>query len=69
MPNILKTDFIDSHLDFFSANCAKFCNVHEERFHQGMFVIEQRYQGKWTAFMLTYISRENQNMKYKQKSK
>ena len=69
----LKLHFLDSHLDFFPANCGKFSDEHGERFHQDMSVIEQRYQGMWSASMLAdycwMIFRDNPDVEYKRKSK
>jgi hypothetical protein len=48
----LKMHFLFSHLDFFPINCGDVSDEHGERFHQDISVMEHRYKGKWSAFML-----------------
>lgn len=42
----LKIHFLHSHLDFFPPNLGAVSDEHGERFHQDIFTIEKRYQGK-----------------------
>lgn len=48
----LKIHFLDSHLDFFPTNLGAVSDEHGERFHQEIFTMETRYQGKWNPRML-----------------
>ncbi|KAJ4442405.1 hypothetical protein ANN_03991 [Periplaneta americana] len=48
----LKIHFLHSHLDFFPPSCGAFSDEHGERFHQDIYVMEQRYQGRWNETML-----------------
>jgi hypothetical protein len=48
----LKVHFLDSHLDFFPENLGTVSNEHGERFHQDIYNMEKRYQGKWSLSML-----------------
>ena len=48
----LKIHFLHSHLDFFPANLGAVSDEHGERFHQDIFQMEKRYQGKWSPHML-----------------
>jgi hypothetical protein len=48
----LKVHFLDSHLDFFSENLGAVSDEHRERFHQDIYNMEMRYQGKWSLSML-----------------
>jgi hypothetical protein len=47
-----KVHFIDSHLDVFSENLRTVSNVHGERFHQDISIMERRYPGKWSPSIL-----------------
>jgi hypothetical protein len=48
----LKIHFLDSHLDFFPENLGAVSDEHGERFHQAIYNMEKRYQGKWSLSML-----------------
>ena len=43
----------EPHLDFFPANLGEVSDGQGERFHQDIMAMDKRYQGKWTASMLT----------------
>ena len=49
----LKIHFLHSHLDFFSDNLGDVSNEHGEKFHQNIFEVETRYQGKPNDRMLS----------------
>jgi hypothetical protein len=40
-------------LDFFPENLGAVSDEHEEIFHQDIYNMEKRYQGKWSLSMLT----------------
>jgi hypothetical protein len=48
----LKVHFIDSHRDFLPENLEGVSNDHKQQFHQDIFTLEKRYQGKWSTSML-----------------
>jgi hypothetical protein len=48
----LKVHFLGSHLDFFPENLGAVSDEHGERFHQDIYKMEKRYQGKWSLSML-----------------
>jgi hypothetical protein len=48
----LKVYFLGSHLDFFPENLGAVSDEHGERFHQNIYNMEKRYQGKWSLSML-----------------
>ena len=43
----LNLHFLFSHFDFFKANLSDYSEEHEERFHQDLKEMENRYQGIW----------------------
>jgi hypothetical protein len=47
----LKVHFLGSHLDLFPENLGAVSDEHGERFHQDIYNIEKRYQGKWSLSM------------------
>jgi len=49
----LKIHFLVSQLDFFPENLSEVSDEHSEGFHQDIMAMDKRYQGKWTASMLT----------------
>ena len=63
---------VESHLDFFPENLGEVSDEQGERFHQGIMVIEKRYQGKWTSGMLAdycwALKRDVPDDKYRRKS-
>jgi hypothetical protein len=48
----LKVYFLGSDLDFFPENLGAVSDEHGERFHQDIYNMEKRYQGKWSLSML-----------------
>jgi hypothetical protein len=48
----LKVHFLGSHLDFFPENLGAVSDEHERDFHQAIYNMEKRYQGKWSLSML-----------------
>jgi hypothetical protein len=48
----LKVHFLGSHLDFFPENLGAVSDEYGERFHQDIYNMERRYQGKWSLSML-----------------
>jgi len=42
----LKVHFVDSHLDLFPENLGTVSNVHGERFHQDISIMERPCKGK-----------------------
>jgi hypothetical protein len=48
----LKVHFLGSHLDFFPENLGAVSDEHGERFHQDIYNVEKRYQGKWSLSIL-----------------
>jgi hypothetical protein len=48
----LKVHFLDSRLDFFPENLVAVSDENGERFHQYIYNMEKRYQGKWSLSML-----------------
>ena len=49
----LKLHFLDSHLDKFPENLSDYSEEQEERFHQDMSEMEERYQGVWNEHMMS----------------
>ena len=49
----LKVRILHSHLDFFPENLRAVSDEHGERCHQGIAVLEMRYQSKWSVNALT----------------
>jgi hypothetical protein len=45
--------FLHSNLDFFPQNLGSVSDEHGQRFHQDIAVMQKRYQGKWSANMLS----------------
>ena len=48
----LKIHFLHSHLDYFPLNCGAVSDEHCERFHQTIWTMQQRYQGRWIPSLL-----------------
>jgi hypothetical protein len=48
----LKVHFLGSHLDFFPESLGAVSDEHGERFHQDIYNMEKRYQGKRSLSML-----------------
>lgn len=48
----IKMHFLQSHLDYFPANCGDYSEEQGERFHQDIKTMETRYQGRWDINML-----------------
>ena len=49
----IKVHFLLSHLDLFSESLGALSNEQGERFHQDISEMEERYQRKWDAVMLS----------------
>jgi hypothetical protein len=49
----LKVHFLGSHLDFFPENLGAVSDERREIFHQDIYNMEKRYQGKWSLSMLS----------------
>ncbi|CAB3229261.1 unnamed protein product [Arctia plantaginis] len=68
----LKIHFLDSHLDLFPPNLGAVSDEHGARFHQDIFTIEKRYQGKLSPTMLADycwgLQRDVPDAKYRRKS-
>jgi hypothetical protein len=47
----IKVRFLDSHLDCFPENPRTVSDQHGKPFHQDIFTMERRYQGKWSQRM------------------
>ena len=48
----IKMHFLFSHLDKFPDNLGDVSDEQEERFHQTLMAVEERYQGRWDRHML-----------------
>ena len=48
----IKVHSLHSHLDRFPENLGDFLKEQGKRFHQGMKVMEERYQGRWNRHMM-----------------
>ena len=48
----LKLHFLHSHLSFFPANLGHVSDEHEERHHQEMMMMKNRYQGRFSSRMM-----------------
>ncbi len=48
----IKVNFLNSHLDKFPGNLGDVSDDQDERFHQDIKAMEQRYQGKWDTHMM-----------------
>ena len=44
--------FLDSHLDIFPVNLGAVRDEKDERFHQDIQFMEDRYQGRWDCHMM-----------------
>jgi len=68
----LKIHFLESHLDFFPENLGEVSDEHGERFHQDIWALEKRYEGKWTSSILAdycwTLKRDVPEAKYRRKS-
>ena len=49
----IKMDFLNLHLDYFPANCGDYSEEQDERFHQDIRIMEERYQGGWDITMFS----------------
>ena len=50
----IKVHYLHSHLSEFPANLGNVSEKQEERFHQDVKVMEERYQGRWNCNMMAY---------------
>ena len=68
----IKLLFLFSHLDYFPENFGDVSDKQGERFHQDIKIMEERYQGRWDAHMISdycwTLSRDWAGQRYKQKS-
>ena len=48
----LKMHFLHSHLDFFPENLGAVSDEQDERFHQDIQAMEERYKGIWNEGMM-----------------
>ncbi len=68
----LKINFLHSHLDFFQKNLGTVSDEQEERFHQNIQAMENRYQGFWNeSIMADYcwmLDRDHSEQMYNRKS-
>ena len=48
----VKLNFLRSHLDYFSKNCGDLNQEQDERFHQNIYIMEERYQEWWDVNFL-----------------
>ena len=48
----LKLHFIDFHVIYFPENLGDYSEEQDERFHQDIKVMEQKYQGRWDENMM-----------------
>ena len=69
----LKMHFLHSHLDFFPPNLGAVSDEPGKRFHQDIFVMESRYQGRSNANMMGdfcwFLLRDCKRSSYKRKAK
>ena len=49
----IKLHNLFSHLDYFPENLGDVSEEHRERFHQDIKPMEERYQGRWDAHMMS----------------
>jgi hypothetical protein len=68
----LKIHFLDSHLYYFTDSLGAVCDEHGERFHEGISVLEKRYQGQSGARMVSdycwTMKRDVSDAKHRRKS-
>jgi len=48
----IKVHYLHSHLDRFPENLGDFSEEQGESFHQNLKIMEDRYQGRWDAYMI-----------------
>jgi len=48
----IKVHYLHSHLDSFHENLGDFSEEQGERFHHDIYVMDDRYQGRWTMHMV-----------------
>ena len=49
----IKLHYLFSHLDYFPENLGDVSEEQRERFHQDIKMMEERYQGRWDAHMMS----------------
>ena len=49
----IKLRYLFSHLDYFPKNLGDVSEEQGERFHQDIKIMEERYQGKWDAHIMS----------------
>ena len=69
----IKVHFLESDLVKFPDNCDDFSDEKEERFHQGLKIMEDRYQGRRDKRMMadyySSIKRDLSDMQHDRKSR
>lgn len=67
----IKVYFLHAYLDFFPENLGQFSDEQGERFHQDIFDIEKRFEGKSQVRMISNycwsLKRETDDLMYKRK--
>ena len=68
----LRMHFLHPHLSFFLENLGDVSDIHGERFHQDIAVMEKRYKGKWSPALLAdfclMLQRDQHGRAYQYKS-
>ena len=68
----IKLHYLFSHLDYFPENLGDVSEEQGERFHQDIKIMEERYQGRWDAHMMSdycwTLIRDCAGQSYKRKS-
>lgn len=68
----VKMHFLNSHFNYFPANCGNYSEEQGERFHQEICEMERRYQGNWSVTMLADycwgLKRHKPTVSHKRKS-
>ena len=69
----VKVHFLHSHLEYFSENLGALIEEQGKRFHQGIKIVEKRYQGRWNVNMIAdycwCLVSDEENFKPSRKSK
>ena len=69
----IKLQYLFCHLNHFPKNLGNMSEEQEERFHQNIKVMQERYQGRWDTHMMTdycwCLMRDCSQKNYKRKSK
>ena len=69
----IKVHFLHSHLGRFPENLGDVCDEQDERFHQDIKVMKERYQGPWDKKMISdyywCLKRNKKDCQHSRKSK